>query len=186
MVISPQEILDFWFKECSYQDWFKASPSFDEILIERFSDINDVATNGGCDDWASYPKGCLALIIVLDQFTRNIFRGKAEAFKNDQSALRWTKFAIEEKYMDAYTPKEVHICLLPLIHSENLADHRIANELGLKLLSRHPRYKKIKKTWDDHRVPIERFGRYPHRNNALGRESTAEELTFLNGPNSSW
>ena len=81
MVISPQEILDFWFKECSYQDWFKASPSFDEILIERFSDINDVATNGGCDDWASYPKGCLALIIVLDQFTRNIFRGKAEALR---------------------------------------------------------------------------------------------------------
>ena len=186
MVISPQEILDFWFKECSYQDWFKASPSFDEILIERFSDINDVATNGGCDAWASYPKGCLALIIVLDQFTRNIFRGKAEAFKNDQSALRWTKFAIGEKYMDAYTPKEVHICLLPLIHSENLGDHRIANELGVKLLSSHPRYKKIKKTWGDHQVPIKRFGRYPHRNSALGRESTAEELIFLNGPNSSW
>ena len=88
--------------------------------------------------------------------------------------------------MDAYTSKEVHICLLPLIHSENLCDHRIANELGVKLLSSHPRYKKIKKTWGDHRVPIKRFGRYPHRNNALGRESTAEELTFLNGPNSSW
>ena len=186
MTALSDEILKFWFQECSNEDWFMANPEFDEWLRERFSDVNQQASSGGLDDWANDSKSCLSLIIVLDQFTRNLFRGTPKAFQNDELAIKWTKLSIDQNYLETYSHEEVQFCLMPLVHSENLSDHKLAEDLRIRFLSDHPRYDLVKKSWDNHQIPIIRFGRYPHRNEILGRKSTAEELEFLKGPNSSW
>lgn len=180
------EILRFWFQECSHEEWFMANPKFDKLLRDRFLGVNTRASGGHLDYWADDPKSCLALIIVLDQFTRNLFRGTPQAFENDEMAVKWTKLSLNKNYLETYSFEEIQFFLMPLIHSENLSDHKIASVLRVKFLSNHPRYDLLKQSWDSHRIPIVRFGRYPHRNEILGRESSEEELEFLKGPNSSW
>ena len=186
MTSLSDEILKFWFQECSNEDWFMANPEFDEWLRERFFDVNQQASSGDLDDWANDSKSCLSLIIVLDQFTRNLFRGTPKAFQNDELAIKWTKLSIDQNYLEMYNHEEIHFCLMPLVHSEQLSDHKLAEDLRIKFLSDHPRHDLVKKSWDNHQIPIIRFGRYPHRNEILGRDSTREELEFLKGPNSSW
>ena len=186
MSTEADEVLKFWFKECSHKDWFKAKLAFDRIIEKRFLDLNRKASSGACNKWSKKPKQCLALIIVLDQFTRNLFRGSPHAFENDKAALNWTKFALEKNYLVHYKPEEIQFCLLPLIHSEDLAHHKLATCIRERVLTKHPRFHALKKAWDDHQVPIKKFGRYPHRNVVLGRTSTTQEMTFLKTPNSSW
>ena len=186
MNTQAEEVLKFWFKECSHKDWFKVNLTFDEIIAKRFLDLNKKASRGLFNRWSEKPKECLALIIILDQFSRNLSRGSPDAYKNDKAALKWTKFALEKNYLEHYGPEEIQFCLLPLIHSEDLADHKIAVRLRERVLNKHPRFDAVKKAWDDHQVPIKKFGRYPHRNVILGRKSTIKELAFLTTRNSSW
>ena len=186
MISLSDEILTFWFEECSNEDWFMVNAEFDERLRERFLEANKQASEGGLDHWADDSKSCLALIIVLDQFTRNFFRGTPKAFQNDERAIKWTKLSLDQNYLKDYKHEEIQFCLMPLVHSENLSDHKLAEDLRIKFLSDHPRHDLVKKAWDDHQNPIIRFGRYPHRNEILGRDSTSDELEFLKGPNSSW
>ena len=186
MTSLSDEILTFWFQECSNEDWFMTSSEFDERLRERFLDANQQASSGDLAHWANDPKSCLSLIIVLDQFTRNLFRGTPKAFQNDELAIKWTKLSIDQNYLETYNHEEIQFCLMPLVHSEQLSDHKLAEDLRIKFLFDHPRHDLVKKSWDNHQIPIIRFGRYPHRNEILGRHSTREELEFLKGPNSSW
>ena len=186
MIPLSNEILTFWFEECSNEDWFRVNANFDKLLSTRFLDVNNSASRGDLDQWVNEPKSCLALIIVLDQFTRNLFRGTPKAFKNDKSAVKFAKLSVAEDYLGNYSHEEIQFCLLPLIHSESLSDHKIAEGLRIRFLEDHPRHESIKKSWDDHQIPIRRFGRYPHRNEILGRESSSEEIEFLRSPNSAW
>lgn len=186
MGISSNEIVKFWFEECSPKQWFSVNRQFDEFLRSRFSVFLRSAMKGDLDLWAKEPKPCLSLIIILDQFSRNLFRGKSAAFSNDVKAVKWCKYAVKNDYLDIYTHQEVQFCLMPLIHSENISDHGLARNLRIKFLSSHPRYESICKSWDHHSMAIQKFGRYPHRNIILNRKSTEKESEFLMGPNSSW
>ena len=184
MNTQAEEVLKFWFKECSHKDWFKVNLTFDEIIAKRFLDLNKKASRGLFNRWSEKPKECLALIIILDQFSRNLSRGSPDAYKNDKAALKWTKSALEKNYLEHYGSEEIQFCLLPLIHSEDLADHKLALRLRERVLNKHPRFDAVKKAWNDHLVLIEKFGRYPHRNIILGRKSTIKELAFLRTRNS--
>ena len=179
-------VLDFWFVETPSEKRFKRDDDFDREIREKFLKDYNLAKSNDYDDWLGSPKECLALIIILDQFSRNLFRNKKEAFELDHKARLTVNEAVYSGYLEELDNSEKLFMLLPLIHSEEIIDHERAYKLLDKYLIDHPEIKTIKKFWIDHTNVIKKFSRYPHRNKTLGRQSTAEEIKFLNGPNSSW
>ena len=171
-MVTPQEVLDFWFVECEPTDWFKKSEEFDHEIRTRFLETYEAIVAGETADWRSSAKGRLAEIIVLDQFSRNMFRDDAKAFASDALAVELAKEALSD--WDAFTVQERSFVVMPFMHSESLTVHNWAakwfDEPGLE---RRKKYELL------HREIIERFGRYPHRNRVLGRTSTPEEEAFL-------
>ena len=124
--------------------------------------------------------------MLLDQFSRNFFRDNSKAYKQDKNCRNIVKEAVRKNYLHKLNEDKIHFLLLPLIHSENIFDHKLGHKLVDKYLINHPEYTKIKKAWDDHTIAIKKFGRYPHRNKILSRKSTYDEEEFLKEPNSSW
>jgi len=181
-----QEILNFWFNEATPDQWFTKDLNFDNQIKVKFLKAVSLAIADKLDDWAHDPRSCLALIILLDQFPRNLFRNDKLSFKNDPKALKFCKHAINNAFIDQLADEERLFALLPLIHSEDIKDHSIANQVLEKYLIKLPSFERIKKAWNDHTAVIERFGHYPHRNEILGRKSSEEEIAFLKEPNSSW
>ena len=179
-------VLDFWFNKSTPEQWFIKDSNFDESIRLQFSDTLNRAINGELDKWMGGARSCLALTIVLDQFPRNLFRNSKRAFEQDSKALLLCKHAIENNYINQLVNEERLFALLPLIHSENIKDHNIAEEVLEKYLVTLPSLERTKKAWNDHTAVIKRFGQYPHRNSVLGRPSSEEEISFLKGPNSSW
>lgn len=186
------EVLDFWFGEIqngwSVEDrgklWFLGDVATDAEIASRFRDMVTCAATGGLDDWAESPQGALALVIVLDQFTRNIYRGTAEAFSNDVQALATVEVALAREW-DVALPFVCRTFLyMPLMHSEDLSRQTRCVDLFKRLVREVPASRR--KTAEDslkyaelHRDILERFGRFPHRNRLLGRESTSEETAWL-------
>tara|TARA_B110000196_G_scaffold217904_1_gene187168 strand:+ start:327 stop:878 length:552 start_codon:yes stop_codon:yes gene_type:complete len=179
-------VLDFWFNKSTPEQWFIKDPNFDESIRLQFSDTLDRAINGEFDKMMDSARSCLALIIVLDQFPRNLFRNNKRAFEQDPKALSICKHAIKSNHINQLVDEERLFALLPLIHSENIKDHNTAEEVLEKYLVTLSSFERTKKAWNDHTAVINRFGQYPHRNFVLGRPSSQEEITFLKGPNSSW
>ena len=179
-------VLDFWFNKSTPEQWFTKDSHFDESIRLQFSDTLDHAVNGKLDKWMDGARSCLALIIVLDQFPRNLFRNSKRSFEQDTRALSICKHAIKNNYINQLVDEERLFALLPLIHSENIKDHNIAEEVLEKYLITLSSFERTKKAWNDHTAVIKRFGQYPHRNSILGRLSSEDEITFLKGPNSSW
>jgi uncharacterized protein (DUF924 family) len=176
-----QQIIEFWFEEIEPATWWKRDEAFDALLLERFSDVHVRASRCELFRWREHPEGRLAEIIVLDQFSRNMFRGTAMAFSTDAMALTLAQEAIACAADQALTPVQRSFLYLPFMHSESLQIHEIAIELYHK--------NGIEENLDfelKHKAIIERFGRYPHRNEVLGRQSTAEEIAFLTQPGSSF
>ena len=175
--IRPRDVLDFWFKETPSEKWFSNDPALDARIRARFEDAWRLGCAGGLEDWESEPNGALALIVLFDQFPRNMFRGTAEAFASDSLAREIAKRAIAEK-RDLEVPTAFRsFFYLPLEHSENLADQEASVQLTRERLGEQDeahRYALM------HRAVIERFGRFPARNKALGRASTPAEQEFLN------
>jgi uncharacterized protein (DUF924 family) len=174
-----QQIVDFWFKEIEPARWWKKDDAFDALLVERFSEIHARACRCELFEWRRQAEGRLAEIIVLDQFSRNMFRDTARAFAMDAMALTLSQEAIACGADQALTPPQRNFLYMPFMHSESLQIHEIAVDLFRKNaiqsnLDFEFRHKKI----------IEKFGRYPHRNKILGRQSTAEEIEFLSRPDS--
>ena len=175
------EVLRFWFGEGAergqtHKRWFEKNPTFDTEIRNRFLPLyEELATS---DDWLSSSSYCLARIVVLDQFPRNMFRGKARAFSTDSLALAAAKHAVAMGYDRDRLPVEKQFVYLPFEHSESLADQERACEL-MKPLGEELYGWAVK-----HKVIIERFGRFPHRNEILGRKSTPEEIEFLKQPGS--
>ena len=176
-----KSILNFWFDECEPTDWFKKNEDFDYKIKFKFNNLIEQALNNRLDCWASNREGCLALIILLDQFTRNIFREDKRAFSGDKKALQLSSKCVKENYLSMSAPDWCHFMLIPMMHSEDLIVQNQALPLFKKYTS--------SKTYDfavRHQQIIEKFGRFPHRNKILTRESTEQEKKFLRMPGSSF
>ena len=186
MISKINHILNFWFVETSAEQRFKKDLKFDQVIKDRFLNDYELASQNKLDDWQETGKGCLALIILLDQFSRNLFRDSSKAFEQDEKSRSVLLKIIENNFLDRMNETERLFALLPLIHSENIADHEKAYVLMEKYLKNHSELEKIKKFWLDHTAAIKRFGRYPHRNKVLNRMSSEDEIEFLKSPNSSW
>jgi len=176
-----EEILNFWFKECKPDQWFKKNEDFDQMIENRFSSAIENAIAGKLDSWEESETGCLALIILLDQFTRNVFRDTPHAFAGDERALALSKLCCDKDYLAYPDIHRRHFMLMPMMHSENLA----VQDAALPLFKKYASEKDYEYA-EKHRDIIARFGRFPHRNVILGRKSTNEELEFLKQPGSSF
>lgn len=182
------EVLHFWFGNGAdygkaHKRWFEKDPAFDAEIRRRFSQLHQLQTLSR--DWLDSPRDCLARIIVLDQFPRHIYRGRARAFSSDPLALEAARHLVDKGWDRSLLPVERMFAYLPFQHSESLADQERACELCAAL-------KAFPEAADSHRYAlahrdiIRRFGRFPHRNAALGRSSTPEEIEFLRQPGSSF
>lgn len=175
------EVLEFWFEEITPTHWFKKSDVFDDLIRDRFSELHGQATRCELYPWRKEPEGRLAEIIVLDQFSRNMYRDSPLSFSNDQMALTLAQEAVAHGADTLLEGSHRSFLLLPYMHSESLQIHEVAVEL----YTRHSMDSTLE--WElKHKAIIERFGRYPHRNRVLGRKSTAEEIEFLKQPGSSF
>ncbi len=186
--VSADEILAFWFGEGrdhgkSRREWFRKDPVFDDEIRRRFLAGYELAASGTLSQWESHAQHCLALIVMLDQFPRNMFRGSHRAFMTDAVAREATRHALDNGFDRELKPVERQFVYLPLEHSESLADQQACLKL-MQQLSVFAETAELHVWAEKHLVIIQRFGRFPHRNAALGRESTAEEIEFLKQPGS--
>lgn len=179
--VNPQEIHNFWFSDRSKPLWFKKSNEFDREIKRHFLDTYYRAAAGELNHWRDDPTNALALIIVLDQFPRNMFRNQPRAFATDEQAVAVTKYGLERNYQQNLSVEEQAFLFMPLMHGENQEDQQLCVEL-FKELGKEDNLKFAIK----HQKIIDRFGRFPHRNQILGRESTLEEKEFLTQPGSSF
>ena len=168
------DILDFWFGEPMRRHWFRSTPELDGHIRERYEPLWQRAIGGGLAAWQYSAEGCLALAVVLDQLPLNMYRGQAKSFASETQAIAISLHAIE-KGLDRELPTDrLAFLYMPLMHSEELVDQDRSVELfeaaGLESNARFARH---------HRELIRRFGRFPHRNAILGRQSTPEELEYL-------
>ena len=185
-------LLAFWFGAPGSPEhdtprgvWFERNDDFDAALRERFLADHQRACNGGCDDWAETADGALALVLLLDQLSRNLHRGRPEGFAYDAKARGVANAALARGFERAVAPVRCIFFYLPLMHSEALADQERCIAL-LALLPTGAQRDGSLASAQRHRDIIARFGRFPHRNLVLGRASTAEEMAFLAEPNSSF
>ena len=176
-----QEILKFWFEELEPKQWWVKDLELDQLIIARFSEIHDRASRCELSGWRKDASGRLAEIIVLDQFSRNMFRGSPLSFAYDALALALSQEAISSGTDQRLTPVERNFIYMPFMHSESLQIHEDAVELFRSNGQQGNFDYELK-----HKAIIERFGRYPHRNKVLGRESTDDEIEFLQQPGSSF
>ena len=181
LISTKEDVIAFWFDEISPEAWFKKDVEFDEMLKDRAGAIVRKALNGQLDNWSTSAEGAVGLVIILDQFTRNIFRNTPRAFSGDEMALVISLKAIDSDWFANLSIGFKHFLLMPLMHSEDIA----VQDKSLPLFKLHTSelsYKYATK----HRNIISKFGRFPHRNLLLGRPSTEEELAFLAQPGSSF
>jgi uncharacterized protein (DUF924 family) len=186
------EILEFWFGKPDQPEygknrkvWFTKNPKFDQEVRSRFLSVYQQAAAGQLDDWKTSPLGCLALIILLDQFPRNMFRGQPQAFATDSQALAYAQHAVAQGFDKLLLPIQRGFVYMPFEHSENLEHQRQCVEL-FSALKDNPECASGVDYAHRHLKVIDRFGRFPHRNEILGRETTAEEAEFLQQPGSSF
>jgi len=175
------DVVSFWFVETTPEFWFKKGDDFDAAIKDRFGKTVTKALAGKLDHWANDAEGCLALILMLDQFTRNIFRHSARAFSGDEMALALSLRCVERKYLDADKPFYCQFMLMPMMHSEEIDIQDMSLPLFETYTSKLTHEYAIK-----HRDIIARFGRFPHRNAILGRPNNSEEDHFLTQPGSSF
>jgi len=168
-IVDPEEVLTFWFAPDRTSQWYAEDENFDAEIRRRFLATYEAACAERLDKWRNTPATLLALIIVLDQFPRNMFRGTARAFATDARAVRLTKEGIVKGFARPLSGAELDFFCMPLMHSESLSDQELLLEMGYS----DNRYAR------EHYETVARFGRFPHRNRALGRKNTAEEDTYL-------
>jgi uncharacterized protein (DUF924 family) len=173
--MQPDAVLDFWFQR-ERKAWFAKDAGFDAEIRSRFLPLYELAAGGGLAEWREEPRSCLALVIVLDQFPRNMFRGTARAFAADAAALEAARTLVDRGWDKSLSPDERTFAYLPFEHSEDLRDQ----ERSLRLFEGNENLEWARR----HYEVIRRFGRFPHRNAALGRASTPEEIEFLKQPGS--
>ena len=175
--MQADDVLLFWFNPDHQPYWFAKDAQFDQLILDQFNEIHHKASKGELWNWRHDAEGRLAEIIVLDQFSRNLFRDQAKSFSQDAMALALAQEAISLKLDHQLNPLQRKFLYLPFMHSESQHIHEFALKLFQRLGDDEAlEYEKR------HRDIIQRFGHYPHRNEILGRVSTAEELEFLSHP----
>lgn len=184
------EVLDFWFGRSNSPEfgkvqnkWFEKNLAFDEKVRSGFLSQYELAASGQLDSWQESPESCLALIILLDQFPRNMFRGTPQAFATDSKALAAAEQAVKNNFDRQLLPVQRWFIYLPFEHSENLEHQQKSVELFSNLQG-EPDSESVINYAIRHLKIIERFGRFPHRNEIIGRETTPEEAEFLKQPGS--
>ena len=174
---TPEDVLAFWLDECTPADWYKSDPEFDALIRDRFLETWQGVRDGTSGLWLTYPSGTLAYIILTDQFPRNMFRDHADAFATDHLALAAAKMSIDRRWDERIDEPARQFFYLPLMHSENLCNQ----DRAVRLI--HTRMPEHGANNIDHacahRAVIRDFGRFPYRNAALGRKTTAPEQAFL-------
>lgn len=187
MPMTPEDVLTFWFEEAGPDKWFEKSDAFDAEIADRFGALIHAARDGKLVTWSETPRGCLALIILIDQFSRNIHRDSPLAWSADAHALALTKLALDKQFDEQLELDARKFLYMPLMHSESLGDQELSIEVFGKLVEAGAEGGQTNLDYAvAHRDIIARFGRFPHRNETLGRESTEEEVAFLKEPNSSF
>ena len=178
MLSSIDEVLSFWFADPAR--WWKKDPAFDAELRDRFLALHEAIGRGEREDWLETPKGALAYVIVLDQLSRNMFRGTARSFASDAQARAAARRAVDRGDERVLSDDERMFLYMPFLHSEDIADQDRGVVLFGSLAPDKARYA------EQHRDIVRRFGRFPHRNALLGRVSTPAEEEFLKQPGSSF
>lgn len=199
-MVQPQEVIEFWFGTIAEDGsvapeqkklWWKKDPAFDTEIRERFGDAIAAAEAGELDSWLDTPEGSIAFVILLDQFTRNTRRNKAEMYAADDKAVAAVRHALEKGHDQKLRSMQTYFLLMPLMHAEDLACQNECIE-RFEALAKSGEAGAIQGATGGaeyarkHMVIVERFGRFPHRNGILGRESTPEEVAFLEEPGSSF
>lgn len=172
-----EEILTFWFRELTPPQWFRDGRKLDDTIRERFGDLLEKAKRDELDAWTDSPSGRLALIILLDQFSRHIFRDTPEAYAGDKKAQQLTQEGIDIGMdQELETPVKRHFFYMPLMHAED----KELQALGIvKFTANSKEFPGGLGAAKGHAAMVEQFGRFPHRNKILGRTSTPEELEFI-------
>lgn len=170
-----QSLIDFWFSEETSQRWFKSTPAFDQGLRDDYADLWLQAKNAELDDWLEQPQGCLALVILLDQLPLNMFRGEPRSFETEEQSRRVARLAIDQGFDLDMPVNQKSFLYMPFMHSENLDDQK----KSLKLFDQ-PGLEESFRFAKHHYQIVEQFGRFPHRNEILGRKSAAAEIKYLN------
>ena len=180
MEIDAKAVLNFWFNDTTSSQWFTKDPAFDALLRQRFLELTNRAIAGELGPWSETPQDALALLLLLDQFPRQLWRNNAKAFAGDTQALALSLRSLQLGWVEA-EPDQARrqFWLMPLMHSEELA----VQEASLPLFNQFVDARTANFA-QRHRDVIARFGRFPHRNAALGRQSSAAELAFLQTPGS--
>lgn len=174
MTQTAKDVVDFWI-QAGPQLWFRGGQAFDEQCRDTLLELHMAAARGELSHWADDAQGSLALLLLLDQIPRNIFRGSAHAYATDPLALSVARQAIEQGHDSQYDPELRSFFYLPFMHSEDLADQQRCTELFSALPGSNS-----EKWATHHHAIIQQFGRFPHRNHLLGRATTPQEQEWLN------
>lgn len=173
MQVTPFDVLEFWW-EAGPAKWFAGGEAFDTLCRERFGEAIEAAKAGAFDSWLETADGCLALLLLLDQMSRNVFRGSAEAFAADPKALSIAEHALEKGFDRAFPKDARGFFYMPFEHAEDIAHQERSVDLMRRLGDKELYHYAL-----IHMDVIRRFGRFPHRNDVLGRKTTAAEQAYL-------
>lgn len=176
--MNPNQIIDYWYSDEMRKHWFASTPELDTEIKSNYQAVWECAGSGQLDEWKTTPEGCLALAIILDQLPLNMFRGEPRSFKTEIKAIEIAIFAVDNGFDKKISSDKLPFLFMPLMHSEKL-EHQ---ELSVKLFEQHDLQSNLKFA-KHHRDIVKKFGRFPHRNKILGRESTKEELEYLESKN---
>lgn len=173
--ITPESIIEFWYSDNTKSQWFNSSKALDEEIKEKFEYLWKDAIRGDYKHWSDSAIGCLALAIIFDQFPLNMFRGEVKSFSTEGMAIKISKKAVEKGFDKEIENERVSFLYMPLMHSENIEDQNLSVTLFEKAeLLENLRFAR------HHRGIIEKFGRFPHRNEILQRKSSQSEIDYLN------
>jgi uncharacterized protein (DUF924 family) len=176
--MKPIEIIDFWYSDPMRKCWFSSTPELDKQIRDRYEQVWIKSSKGEYDEWENTPEGSLALVIVLDQFPLNMFRGEAKSFQTEKKAIEVALSAINRGFDKKLEKERLSFLFMPLMHSENI-DHQ---ELSVKLFKKYELKNNIRFA-EHHRDIVKKYGRFPHRNQILGRESSEAEMEYLSSEN---
>ena len=176
--MSPIDIINYWYSDRIKKHWFSSTPWLDQEIKDNYEQIWLQAADGKLEEWKNTPYGCLALVIIFDQFPLNMFRGTARSFQTESKAIEVTMTAINNGFVKMLSKDKLSFLFMPLMHSENIEDQN----LSVKLFYEHNLSSNLGFA-KHHRDIIKRFGRFPHRNNILMREHTKEETEYMNSKN---
>lgn len=171
---SPKDIIDYWYSDKIKAGWFNSTIELDTEIKTKYEFLWESGLKGFIDNWQDTAEGCLALAIIFDQLPLNMFRGKAKSYQTESNAIKITKHAIEQNFLTELKKEQLAFIIMPLMHSENLEDQNLSVELFKK-------YNLVENLIfaEQHQKIIQTFGRFPHRNQILDRNSSKKEQDYL-------